>query len=87
MKKRTNKNKSPKLAIGQLRRHAYTKRSEIYRKQPSCKKVCSPKESHYEKGCKIKAIQVNLVPNPSGMWRMQHRIIAIKICAIDLPSH
>ena len=84
IKKKTNNNKSPKPAIGQLCSMQEVKSDQ---KQPSCKKVCSPKESHYEKGCKIKAIQVNLVPNPSGMWRMQHRIIAIKICAIDLPSH
>jgi len=34
----------------------------------------------------ITTIQVNLVPNPSEMWRRQHRIVVIKFFAISLPS-
>jgi len=37
----------------------------------------------------ITTIQVNLMPNPSKMWRRQHKftwIVVIKIFAINLPS-
>jgi len=34
----------------------------------------------------IMKIQVNLVPNPSEMWRRQHRIVVIKFFPITLPS-
>jgi len=63
--------------------------------------VCSPQEGHCEKRCEIRGggqemvvntkiliitIQVNFVPNPSEMWRRQHKfawIVAIKIVAIN----
>ena len=34
----------------------------------------------------IMIIQVNLVPNPSEMWRRQQRIVIIKIFAINLTT-
>jgi len=34
----------------------------------------------------ITTIQVNLVPNPSEIWRRQHRIVVTKNFAISLPS-
>jgi len=58
-------------------------------KQPSCKKSVQPQKDHCEKRSEIQhgsqdgrlmakflimTIQVNLVPNPSEMWRRQHKI-------------
>jgi len=74
-------------------------------KQPSCKKGCGTKKIIVKKDVKSKVaakkwklmakflittIQVNLVPNPSEMWRRRHKftwIVVIKNFAISLLYH